>query len=222
MNGKSGYVDFIRFSLEQSELFEGYDLAVCFQNGFKKNDEEDSQNIDTVYTYPGTFVKADNVNELKKKLRRARGFIGVLSSDMKVNREAIMRKKVHVVLDFEKRKLDYASVKLAAEKDVVIEVSLSKFLRAKGFKRMKLLDETRLLLKLLMKFSTPFLITSGAENELELRPRYQLYRFFSLLARDAGIDEFEFLESLKHTSTRIYRRLVDENYIIDGVEIESG
>ncbi len=220
MSCKSRYVDFVRFSLKQSELFEGYDLAVCFQNGFQNcfNDEKNSQNA----VYPGTFIEANNVSELKKKLRRARGFIGVLSPDVKVNREAIMRKKVHVILDSERRKLDYASVKLAAEKDVVIEVSLSKFLRVKGFKRMKLLDETRLLLRLLVKFGTPFVVTSGAENELELRPRYQLYSFFSLLARDAGVDELKFLESLRNTSTRIYRRLVDENYIIDGVEIESG
>jgi len=211
------YVDFVRFiPKKQSELFEGFDLAVCFQNSSEreKNDEHNGS------LYPATLVRADDVVELKKKLRKAKGFIGVLSSETKVNREAIMRRKVHVILDSEERKLDYASIKLAAEKDVVIEVSFSKFLRTRGFKRMKLLDETRLLLKLLMKFGTPFLITSGAEKELELRPRYQLYGFFSLLARDAGLDELRFLESLRDTGTKICRMLTDSSYILNGVEVE--
>ncbi len=204
------FVDFLRFCPEGKnfeELFEGFDIAVCFapcDSGF----------------YPGCIVEANSTKELQKMLKNARGFVGVLSKDVKVNREAVMRRKVDAILDFEERNLDYATLKLAAEKDVVIEVSLSKFLRTRGFRRMKLLDETRLLLKLMLKFKTPFLLTSGAVKLEELRPRKQIYTFFKFLAKDAGLD-FERLTKLaEENSRRLFRRLADRNYIMDGLEIE--
>ncbi len=224
----TGFVDFLRFCPKSDahfkELFEGYSLAVCFISE-DSTQEPILQHLNEELKFEckscrGHLVRAESVADLQKKLRKVRGFVGVMSSDAKVNREAIMRRKVDVLLDFEERSLDYASLKLAAEKDVVIEVSLSKFLRTRGFKRMVLLDETRLLLKLLLKFGTPFLLTSGAENVLELRPRKQLYSFFSFLARDAGIDYSKLLKLAEENSTKIFRRLADSNYLMDGLEIE--
>ncbi len=193
------FVDFLRFQPEKCELLEGFDFFVVFN----------SKNL----------VRASTTSELQKQLKKAKGFVGVMSDNVKVNREAIMRRKVNAILDFEDRALDYTSIKMAKEKDVVIEVSLSKFLRTKSFKRSKLLEETRLLLKLLLKFETPFLLTTGANSCLEARPRKQVYRFFSFLAKDSGIDSEKLIKLAKKNSYRIYRMLNDENYIMDGVEV---
>ncbi len=200
------YVDFVRFTPTETDLFEGYDLIVPFNN-------------DANSDIKGYLVKASNTSELQKKLKKAKGFVGVMSEDLKVNREAVMRRKVCVILDFEGRKIDYTTIKMAKDKDVIIEVSLSKFLRVKGLKRAKLLDETRLLLKLLLKFKTPFILTTGAENQLEVRPRKQLYRFFYFLSKDGGIDCVELIKLAKENSNRIFRKLVDKKYIMDGIEI---
>jgi len=211
------YVDFVRFTPDKIELLEGFDLLVVF------NPAEDEKNIESVGDIRctrATVISAESVGELQKKLKKAKGFVGVLSQNLKVNREAVMRRKVHAILDFESRSLDYASIKLAAEKDVLIEVSLSKFLRVEGFKRMKLFDETRLLLKLLFKFRTPFILTNGAERPLELRPKYQLYKFFAMLAKDAGLNEVDFLNIAVENSKKVYRKLVDSKYIINGLEVE--
>ena len=213
-------IDFLRFYPPESgffeELFDGYSLAICFCESDFRPESRPGQE-ESIIT--GSLVRAETPGELHKKLRKARGFVGVMSSSVKVNREAIMRRKVDALLDFEDRAIDYPSLKLAAEKDVVIEVSLSKLLRTRGFRRMKLLDETRLLLRLLLKFETPFVLTTGASNVMELRPRKQLYRFFSFLARDAGIGE-EVLRVADETGKRIYRRLLNEKYLMDGLEIE--
>ncbi len=213
------------FSEETSENSSEEVSENCYYISEAGRGERSSSRSNRVKVYKASLVRAEDVKELHRKLKKVKGFTGVLSSDVRVNREAIMRRKVDVILDSEERELDYPSVKLAAEKDVIIEVSLSKFLRVRGFKRLKLLDETRLLLRLLMKFRTPFVLTTGAEMIYELRPAKQLCRFFQFLVENESENESRLrwdkvMELNRKTGERIYRRLLDPNYIMDGLEIE--
>ncbi len=188
-------IDFVRF--EPESLLEGFDDCVVFG--------ETSRYIQ------GCMIIAESVKELQTKLKRYSGFIGVLSSKPEVNKQAVMRKKVHVILDSAERKLDYATVKLAAEKDVAIEVSFSKYLKVSGVKRSRLFERDRLLFRILKKFNTPFVLTSGAENLYEMRTKRQIYDFFQSLGADVKMAE-SWME-------RIERRLKDEKYIMDGLEL---
>ncbi|HID43453.1 MAG TPA: hypothetical protein EYP30_06740 [Archaeoglobaceae archaeon] len=192
-------VDFVRFTPpgKISEIL-GLDKLLVFS--------EDSQEL--------RLLRCETVNELISGLKKPKkGLIGVLSSDIKVNREAVMRKKVDLLFDSAERKLDYATFKLAAEKDVTVELSLYKFLEASGIKRMKLFEETAEILRLVRKFETPFILTSGASKTHHLRPIRQIYDFFYFMGAD--IEKNDFFKE------RLVRRLENEGYIADDFEIES-
>ncbi len=158
----------------------------------------------------GYIVKASNAKDLKKKLKSLENtIVAVYCPDWKY---AVMRKKVDILLDSEDRILDYATIKLAKEKDVAIEFGLSKFLNTKGLKRSVLFSRLKDEIKIVKKFDTPFLITSSAENIYQLRSRKQIESFFSYF----GIS----VEKARFYAERIVRRYYDENYIMDGFFIE--
>ncbi len=160
-------------------------------------------------------VKASSAKELREKLRRVRSdvIVGVVAETPEVCREAVMRKKVDVLLDSEGRELDYATIMLAAEKDVVIELGLAKFLRCSGARRMKLFERLRDEVRVIKKFDTPFVVTSAAENFWEMRSRKQVEVFFSFFGCD--------LQKARFYAERLVRRYYDPSYIMDGFEIEA-
>ena len=207
------YVDFVRFSdkLEWCGWRKwGYDAYITFYES-----EPESTNVnsaDSVKIIRGFLVKAESVPELLSGLKKAEGVVGVLSSEIKVNREAVMRKKVDIILDSAERRLDYTTVKLAAEKDVIIEVSFSKFINSKGIRRMRLFEETVQLLRIIDKFDAPFALTTAAHSPHELRQRRQVEDFFAFLGAS--------VEKARMHAWKLLRRLTDERYIMDGVEVE--
>ena len=194
-------VDFVRF-VPRIEL--DFDNFVVFS--------ERPEDIPESYL-KGYLIKAENARELVSKLRKAKRnwFVGVVG-DIKVLRSAVMRRRVDVILDFPERELDYVTVKMAKEKDVAIEISISKFLKTEGLRRLRLIEETIDLLRVIRKFDTPFVLTSGASTTYELRPRRQIFEFFEMLGADLKRAEFWL--------SRLVRRYTDPNYIMDGLELE--
>lgn len=192
--------DFVRFSPPDVAGLLGYDKFIPF---FEKQKDG----------LTGYIIAADSIKELHNGLRKAKKgcLVGVLSSDFKVNKEAVMRKRVDLLLDSLNRRLDYTSLKLAAEKDITVEFALSKFLKSSGFRRAKIFEETRNTIDLVKKFNLPFVLTSGATNVYELRPRRQVYDFFSFM----GLNHKK-AELYMH---RLVRRYTDQNFIADGIEI---
>ncbi len=163
----------------------------------------------------GQIVRAETPEELRKKLKKVgrRVIVGVLSSSDSVWREAVMRRRVDMLLDSEDRQLDYATIKLAAEKDVTIELGLSKFLRTGGLKRMTLFERLKDEIRVIQKFDTPFVISSAAENVYEMRTRKQIETFFSYFGCDT-------VKSRSYAE-RLIRRYYDNHYIMDGFEVEA-
>jgi ribonuclease P/MRP protein subunit RPP1 len=193
-------VDFVRFV--PKEVYFDYDNFVVFT--------ENPENLSGFLK--GYLIKAESPKDLLSKLRKAKRdwFVGVVG-DLKVLRYAVMRWRVDLILDFDGRELDYSLIKMAKEKDVAIEISFSKFLRCRGFERSKLFEETVEILKVIKKFDTPFVLTSGANDFYELRPKRQILEFFEYLGAD--------VERAEYWMRRLVRRYTDPNYIMDGLEI---
>ncbi|AIY89086.1 RNase P subunit p30 family protein [Geoglobus acetivorans] len=190
-------IDFIRFDYKGNVDF-GFKTYVVFGEETESN-------------YQGCMIYASSTKELRGKLRGVDGLIGVMSERVDVNRYAVMRKKVDVLLDFPGRKLDYPTFKLAREKDVLVEISLSTLMSFEGWRRVGYLDELRTMFRVINKFDTPFILTSGAENIYSMRKMSQIYHVFDFLGAD--------VERAKFWAERLYRRLYDDSYIMDGVEI---
>ncbi len=166
---------------------------------------------ETEYNIQGCMIVADSTRELREKLRGARGFIGVASEKPEVNRYAVMRKKVDVLLDFPGRKLDYPTFKLAKEKDVLIEVSLSTLMSLTKARRVRLVEELRTMFRVIEKFDTPFILTSGAHDVYGMRKVNQILDVFAYLGAN--------VERAMYWAERLYRRFFDDKYIMDGVEV---
>ncbi|AEA47057.1 RNase P subunit p30 family protein [Archaeoglobus veneficus] len=213
------FADFVRFTPSVGKEW-GYDAYVVFEE--ERGEDEEKRVPKTlasqtgVKLIQGVTIRAENIPELQSKLRKVKRdegvVVGVLSSEVKVNREAVMRRKVDILLDSPERRLDYATVMLAAEKDVIIEVSLSKFLSTKGIRRMRLFEETAQLLQVIRKFDAPFALTTAASTFYGLRQRKQVEDFFAFIGAD--------VERARYYISRLLRRLTDERYIMDGLEIE--
>lgn len=197
-------VDFVRFDPPDIGNLIGIENFIVF----KENPQEQKPSGITGY-----LLKCEEVGQLLSGLKKAKQkwMVGVMSSNIKVNKEAVMRKKVDLLLDFPERRIDYATLKLAAEKDVAVELAVSKFLNSWGLKRMKVFEETVQTIKLLNKFDVPFVLTSGANEWYELRSKTQIYDFFSFLGADKKKEQ-AFMENL-------IRRYTDPHYIAEGLEI---
>lgn len=198
-------VDFVRFDPPAIGNLIGIENFIIF----KENPQEPQKPSGIT----GYLLKCEDVGQLLSGLKKAKQkwMVGVMSSNIKVNKEAVMRKKVDLLLDFPERRVDYATLKLAAEKDVAIELSVSKFLNSWGLKRTKVFEETIQTIKLLNKFDAPFVLTSGANKWYELRSKTQIYDFFSFLGADEKKEQ-AFMENL-------IRRFTDSHYIAEGLEI---
>ncbi|MCS7118538.1 MAG: RNase P subunit p30 family protein [Archaeoglobaceae archaeon] len=188
--------DFVRFIPPKLNLgFKGF--VVLSENPVKEG-------------YYGHIIRAANAKDLREKLKKVEN--AIVAVDCPDWKEAVMRKKVDILLDSENRKLDFSTIKLAKEKDVAIEFGLSKFLITKGIKRSSLFSRLKEEIRVVRKFGTPFLITSSAENLYQLRSRRQIENFFSYFGLDAQKGRF-FAE-------RIVSRYYDENYVMNGFLIE--
>ncbi len=163
----------------------------------------------------GRIIKAETPEELRRKLRKVgrRAIVGVLTSNESVWREAVMRRRVDMLLDSEERQLDYATLKLAAEKDVTVELGLSKFIRTRGLRRMILFERLKKEIEIIRKFDVPFVVSSAAEGIYEMRTRKQVETFFAYFGCD--------IVKARKFAERLIRRYYDNNYIMDGFEVEA-
>ncbi len=186
---------------------------------FKPNVKFDYENFVVFSENPGHseflngyMIKAESPKELLSKLGRSKRdwIVGVVGS-RDVLRYAVMRWRVDVILDFDGRDLEYGIIKMAKEKDVAIEISVSRFLRCKGIERSRLFERTVETIKVISKFDAPFVLTSGASNLYELRPKRQVLEFFEYLGAD--------VERAEYWMERLIRRYTDPFYIMDGLEI---
>jgi len=207
--------DLLRFKPEPKELtLLGFDSCIYFT---KDSEEMDKlvKNTDSAI-FPGYLIECNDVATLKKELRKASSswIVGVLSSENSVIREAISRKKVDVLLDSVQNKIDYIALKMAGEKDVAVEISVSKFLGVRGTRRVRLFEQLKDLIEMATKLSTPLLISSGASSFLEMRGIRQIGDFFRFFGADT--------EACFLNARRIIRRYFDDSYLLDGLERVNG
>ncbi len=201
-------VDFVRFDPPAIGELLGVENFVMFTEKPEKPEKPEE-----LGETGGYLLKCDDVGQLLSGLKKAKNnwLIGVMSSNIKVNKEAVMRKKVDVLLDSPERRIDYATLKLAGEKDVAIELAIFKFLNIWGLKRTKIFEETIQTIKVIKKFGVPFVLSSGASKWYELRSKRQIYEFFSFLGADEAKEH--------HHMKNLMRRFTDPDYIAEGLEI---
>jgi len=126
------------------------------------------------------FINADNWGELKKKIKHNRDDADVLvfeGGDVQLNRKAAEDTRVDVLLHPEKGQkdsgIDHVIAEEAAKNNVAIGFDLQQLMKNEKQQTHKL-TAWRKNLSLCEKYDTPFIITSGAQEKLDLRPPREL------------------------------------------------
>jgi len=126
------------------------------------------------------FLEADNGGELKKKIKNNRDDADVLvfkGGNVKLNRKAAEDTRVDVLLHPEKGRkdsgLDHVIAEEASKNKVAIGFDLHQLMKNKK-QQTHVLTAWRKNLQLCEKYDTPFVLTSGAEEKLDLRAPREL------------------------------------------------
>lgn len=126
------------------------------------------------------FLEADNWGELKKKIKENRDSADVLvfkGGDVQLNRKAAEDARIDILLHPEKNRkdsgIDHVIAEEAAKNKVAIGFDLQQLMKNKK-QQTHTLTAWRKNLQLCKKYSTPYILSSGAREKLDLRAPREL------------------------------------------------
>ncbi len=169
------------------------------------------------------FLEADGWGELKQKINERRDRADVLvflGGDEELNRKAAGDTRVDVLLHPEKGRKDsginHVIAKEAAENRVAIGFDLQQLITGKK-QRTHVLRHWRRNLRLCEKYDAPFVLTSGAEEKLDLRAPRDLASIIESLGFDGKKAVSDFPGKILERSGKVD----SEGFVQPGVEVES-
>ena len=131
------------------------------------------------------FLEASDWGELKRKVNNKRDEADLIifeGGDAELNRKAAEEKRIDILLHPEKGRkdsgIDHVVAEEAAKNEVAIGFDIQQLMR-KRKKQTHVLLAWRKNLKLCEKYNTPYIITSGARDKLDLRAPRELSAFMN-------------------------------------------
>jgi ribonuclease P/MRP protein subunit RPP1 len=178
--------------------------------------------VDKLSIFKGIEIKASNLQELKKKVRKNRkkaDLILVHGGDLKINRAAVEESKVDILCHpYNHRRdsgINHVLAKIAAENNVAIELNIRHLLQKRNNYRHYIISYFRQLVKLHNKYGFPLIITSGARNKYDLRSPLDLVA----LASCFGMTPEMAIKSLSKTPKNIIEYSKKrQDFILSGVQ----
>lgn len=171
----------------------------------------------------GVEIVAADASELRRGIDRYRGRAGVIAvhgGEEAINRAACEDGRVDVLShpqDARSGGINHIIARLAAEKRVAIEFSLFPLVHGRGGTRVRTLSGYRTNFALVRKYRAPYVVTSGAMSDYDLRdPRSMV-----ALCRLFGMSEGDAIRGLSDGPATIIRRSAP-GHVTDGVETLDG
>jgi ribonuclease P/MRP protein subunit RPP1 len=133
----------------------------------------------------------DIVNKLKR-LRQSDAVISVKAGDAGFNRAVIGMKGLHVLRGIhaaEKNAFDHVTAKMAADKNVAVDIDLSSIITTQGIARQRALARYRDVLVLESRYEFPLTVSTYARSALDLRSPREVTGLCSLIGMDIGAAE---------------------------------
>ena len=126
----------------------------------------------------------DETKNIKRIIKKADEVDVIIfkSRDSKENREALKIKEITMISNPDN--LDSVCFDLARENSIGFEFNLQDITTNQGYRRVKLLENYRELLKAYKKFMFPIVITSGARETTEIKTPLALVSFGCILGMD--------------------------------------
>lgn len=169
--------------------------------------------------------KPANISKLAKQLRNDVELILVHGGDLEVNRVAVETPEVDILLHPENKEqgqesrydsgLDHVMVKLAKKNNVHIEFSLNDVIYTSKKTRSSILKSLLQNTKLVRKYSSPFVITSGAWSAWNMRAASDLLSFGKYL----GFQEPEIKKAISGAPIIENRKRLSGKWVAPGVEV---
>ena len=163
--------------------------------------------------------KPNHIRELAKRLRQNVEIIAVHGGDSEVNRLAVETPEVDILLHPELKRedpgFDHIMAKLARENNVAVEFSMSDLVYTYKKARADILKNLLHNAKLVRKFKVPFVLTSGAFSEWNLRAPSELISFGRVL----GFSDPQIQKALSDNIIKENRKRLDKKFVMPGVEV---
>ncbi|MDY6774908.1 MAG: RNase P subunit p30 family protein [Halobacteria archaeon] len=171
-----------------------------------------SSDVD-VDVYKGVEIRAETPDELHGYLGGYAGdeydCVCVHGGDEAINRAAVASERVDLLChphEGRHRGFNHVLVKQAAENDVALEFSLRNVLRESGGRRVHELRDMKLLLKLVRKYSAPFVVSVDPLSHLEVRGAREVEALCEMI----GFEKDEIREGTVETPRGIVEDKEDE------------
>ncbi|UCC91715.1 MAG: hypothetical protein JSV39_00365 [Candidatus Aenigmatarchaeota archaeon] len=176
--------------------------------------------LDVAFGYKIETNKPDNVSKIAKKVRKNVELILVNGGDLEVNRKACETSEVDILTHPELGRndpgLDYVVAKLAKKNNVSVEFNFRNILLSYKKSRSDVFARMLENAKLVRKYRTPFILSTGAIEHYDLRSPSELISFWRVL----GLDPKEIKTNLSGKILEENRKRLGKKWIMPGVEVE--
>jgi ribonuclease P/MRP protein subunit RPP1 len=176
--------------------------------------------LDVAFGYKIETNKPDNVPKIAKKVRKKVELVLVNGGDLEVNRKACETSEVDILTHPELGRndpgLDYVFAKLARKNNVSIEFNFRNILLSYKKSRSDIFSNMLENAKLVRKYGTPFILSTGAIEHFDLRSPSELISFGRVL----GLDSKEIKTNLSGKILQENRKRLGKKWVMPGVELE--
>lgn len=162
-------------------MTEFYDLCLRVRSDEVKELAQELDWTATSCEFNTVFLEASDWGELKQKIKQNRDDADVLvfkGGNAELNRKAAEDTRVDVLLHPEKARkdsgLDHVIAEKAAKNKVAIGFDFQQLAGKNGKKQTHVLSAWRKNLRICEKYDTPYVLTSGAKQKLDLRAPREL------------------------------------------------
>ncbi len=173
--------------------------------------------------FPGIELEVKNPRDLRKLargMRKRAELIAVRGGNLEINREALSIPEVDVLLSpWSGRRdpgINHILAKLGKDNNTAVGFEFRELLYSYGNRRAGVFSSMLRAAKLVKKYKTPFVITSGALSEWDLRSPSELISFGRLL----GFQDREIKKALSDSIPKENRKRLSKKWIMPGVELE--
>jgi len=198
--------------------------GVCFVCESLERIEELKKNlgkmkIDVSFGYKIQTGKPNNIAKIAKGIRKKVEIITVFGGDPEINRKACETSEVDILTHPEKGEnhgLDHVMAKLAKKNNVSIEFNFRELLHTYKKSRANLFSKMLANAKLVRKFRSPFVLTSGALDPWDVRSPSELISFGRIL----GFNPKDVKLNLTGEMIKENRKRLGKKWVMPGVELE--
>lgn len=156
------------------------------------------------------------VRKIAKAIRRDVELVVVRGGSPEVNRTALETPEVDILTHQSDMKINHVLAKLAAKNNVAVGFVFSNILLSYKRTRISLFSGMISNARILKKYRSPFIISSGSLSAWDLRSPSDLLAFGKLL----GFRENQVNQAMSDRILRENRKRLEKKWVMPGVEIE--